>query len=97
MFAFEDKGIKKPALIYAKSLGENEKGNSFYVEIYAMTANDFSKFIQQISSPLSIGKLKLENGENILGFVGDTQILDSAQFKNALDISEFGDWRKFKK
>ena len=85
MFAFESNGIKKPGLIR-----DIEKGDSIYVEIYRMTPESFGLFVNQIPSPLGIGKLKLENGTEVSGFIAEPIVA-----KIGKDIKELGDWRKF--
>ena len=56
MFALPG-NIPKPALVRAE-----KGGSSFHVELYALSAEEFGKFISQIPAPLSIGKIRLENG-----------------------------------
>ncbi len=90
MFAFTDGNLQKPALV----AGGN---GSFYVELYAMNAADFGKFVAQIPAPLGIGKIKLSDGRLISGFIGDTSILEDSTRLATKDISELGDWRKYTK
>lgn len=87
MFAISDGKIQKPAILAG---GKND----FYVELYAMNAADFGKFIAQIPAPLGIGKIKLSDGRFVSGFIGDSSIEDAEKF-SVQDISELGDWRKF--
>lgn len=87
MFAFSDGKTQKPALLAG---GKND----FYVELYAMNAADFGKFVAQIPAPLGIGKIKLSDGRLVSGFIGDSSIEDAEKF-SVQDISELGDWRKY--
>lgn len=87
MFAFSDGKTQKPALLAG---GEKD----FYVELYAMNAADFGRFVAQIPAPLGIGKIKLSDGRLVSGFIGDSSIEDAEKF-SVQDISKFGDWRKF--
>lgn len=87
MFAFSDGKTQKPALLAG---GEKD----FYVELYAMNAADFGRFVAQIPAPLGIGKIKLSDGRLVSGFIGDSSIEDAEKF-SVQDISELGDWRKF--
>ncbi len=87
MLAFRDGDVQKPALVGGK--------NSFYVELYAMNAADFGKFVARIPSPLGIGKIKLSDGRMVPGFIGDSSILEDPAKFSVQDISELGDWRKF--
>lgn len=88
MFAISDGKIQKPAILAG---GKND----FYVELYAMNAADFGKFIAQIPAPLGIGKIKLSDGRFVSGFIGDSSILESAEKFSVQDISGLGDWRKY--
>lgn len=90
MFAISDGKIQKPALLAGGK-------NSFYVELYAMNASDFGRFVAKIPAPLGIGKVKLSDGRSVSGFIGDTSILKNAEKFVVQDISELGDWRKFSK
>lgn len=89
MVAFQDGSISKPALIP----GGNK---SFYVEAYALNAAEFGTFTKQIPAPLAMGSIELQNGTFIPGFIGDSSIPAKLLDGSAKDISEFGDWRKFK-
>lgn len=93
MFAFKEGSIKKPAMVFADTT--KETGHSFYVELYALSAEEFGTFVAGISAPLGFGKIKLSDGRIISGFIGDTSILNKVATGNAIDISEYGDWRKF--
>ena len=84
MFALPG-NIPKPALVRAE-----KGGSSFHVELYALSAEEFGKFISQIPAPLSIGKIRLENGTEVSGFLGEPIVQ-----KIGKNISEFGDWRKY--
>lgn len=88
MFAISDGKIQKPAILAG---GKND----FYVELYAMNAADFGKFVAQIPAPLGIGKIKLSDGRFVSGFIGDSSILENAEKFSVQDISGLGDWRKY--
>lgn len=88
MFAISDGKIQKPAILAG---GKND----FYVELYAMNAADFGKFVAQIPAPLGIGKIKLSDGRFVSGFIGDSSIPENAEKFSVQDISGLGDWRKY--
>ncbi len=87
MYAFKDGNIQKPAMITGTS--------SFYVELYALSPEEFGKFVAAIPAPLGIGKIKLSDGRVVPGFIGDGTISVMAFGGAAVDISEYGDWRKY--
>lgn len=91
MFTFNDHGIQKPALVSCPK-GE---GHSFYIEIYGLTAEDFGNFVSRIPKPLCIGKIKTIDGTLVSGFLSDTSMGEWIYDKKAVDISEYGDWRKY--
>ncbi len=85
MFAFESDGIKKPGLIH-----DVENGASIYLEIYRLTPESFGEFVNQIPAPLGIGKVVLESGDSVSGFIAEPIVS-----KIGKEITELGDWRKF--
>jgi allophanate hydrolase len=65
-------------------------GSSIDVEIWALSAASFGKFIAAIPPPLSIGTVRLADGRGVKGF-----IVEPADISGARDISAFGSWRAF--
>ncbi len=60
------------------------------LEVWALTAEAFGKFVNNIPSPMAIGTLKLDDGSEVKGFLVEPAALDGAR-----DISEFGGWRRY--
>lgn len=73
----------KPGLIRL-----NEPGASIEVEVWEMPLSQFGSFVSLIPSPLGIGKVELEDGSEIPGF-----ICEASADKKAEDISDTGGWR----
>ena len=69
---------------------EDGKGAAIEVEVWALSAEGFGRFVDGIPSPLSIGTVKLSDGRGVKGF-----LLEAAASHDARDISSFGGWRKF--
>jgi allophanate hydrolase len=65
-------------------------GSSIALEIWALSAAAFGKFVAAIPPPLSIGTVRLADGRGIKGF-----IVEPADISGARDISAFGGWRRF--
>ncbi|MFI3291423.1 MAG: allophanate hydrolase [Opitutales bacterium] len=84
MYAIEND--TKPAMIR-----QSEGGESFYVEIYKLSPASFAEFVGNIPAPLGIGKVFLEDGSQVSGFIGESIATEGTK-----DISNFGDWRAFK-
>ena len=76
----------KPGLLRVGADG----GTAIDVEIWAMPAHEFGRFVASIPPPLSIGTLALADGRGVKGF-----LVEAAATQGARDISAFGGWRAF--
>jgi allophanate hydrolase len=65
-------------------------GSSIELEIWALSAASFGKFVAAIPPPLSIGTVRLADGRGVKGF-----IVEPAEIADARDISAFNGWRAF--
>ena len=65
-------------------------GTPIAVELWALSAANFGKFVAAIPPPLSIGTVRLADGRGIKGF-----LVEAADVGTARDISSFGGWRAF--
>jgi allophanate hydrolase len=65
-------------------------GTPIAVELWALSAASFGKFVAAIPPPLSIGTVRLDDGRGIKGF-----LVEAADVGSARDISAFGGWRAF--
>ncbi len=65
-------------------------GSSIAVEVWALSAAAFGKFVAAVPPPLSIGTVRLADGRGVKGF-----IVEPADVNGARDISAFGGWRAF--
>ncbi|MFT4862146.1 MAG: allophanate hydrolase [Pseudohongiellaceae bacterium] len=75
---------KRPALVPAKN------GTAIEVEVWRLPMAEFGSFVAGIASPLGIGKVALESGASLPGF-----ICEEGGIANAEDISHFGGWRAY--
>lgn len=66
------------------------QGASIAVEIWALPADGFGRFVAAIPPPLGIGTLTLSDGRAVKGFLAESDGVTGAR-----DISEFGGWRAF--
>lgn len=73
----------KPGLIRT-----TEPGASIKVEIWEMPLSELGSFTSLIPSPLGIGRIELEDGTEVQGF-----ICEGAAASRAEDISSLGGWR----
>jgi allophanate hydrolase len=65
-------------------------GSSIELEVWALPAAAFGKFVAAIPPPLSIGTVRLADGRGVKGF-----IVEAADIGGARDISAFSGWRAF--
>jgi allophanate hydrolase len=65
-------------------------GKSIELEIWALPAASFGKFVAAIPPPLSIGTVRLTDGRGVKGFIVEATDIDGAR-----EISAFGGWRAF--
>jgi allophanate hydrolase len=65
-------------------------GPGLEIEVWALPADAFGKFVAKIPAPLGIGKVALEDGSSVSGFLCEAHALDAAE-----EITAFGGWRSF--
>jgi allophanate hydrolase len=65
-------------------------GAAIAVELWAMPADAFGRFVANVPPPLAIGTLTLADGRTFKGF-----LVEAAATAGARDISAFGGWRAF--
>jgi allophanate hydrolase len=69
---------------------ETGKGTAVELEVWALSAAAFGKFVAAVPPPLSIGTVRLADGRGVKGF-----IVEPAALEGARDISSFGGWRAY--
>ena len=65
-------------------------GTAIELEVWALSAAGFGKFVAAIPPPLAIGTIRLAEGRSVKGFIVEPAALDGAR-----DISAFGGWRAY--
>lgn len=86
LFALRGTVPPKPGLVRV----EPGAGSRIALEVWALTAEAFGTFVNNIPSPMAIGTLRLDDGSDVKGFLVEPAALDGAR-----DISEFGGWRRY--
>jgi allophanate hydrolase len=76
----------KPGMLRVQS----GSGSSIELEIWALPAAAFGKFVAAIPPPLSVGTVRLADGRGVKGF-----LVEAADINGARDISAFSGWRAF--
>ena len=67
-----------------------EGGVAIDVEVWRMPVEHFGSFVAGIPAPLGIGKVKLEDGSEVSGFM-----CEGLGVAEAEDISALGGWRQY--
>jgi len=75
----------RPGLVQVK-----EGGVAVDVEVWRMPVEHFGSFVAGIPAPLGIGKVKLQDGGSVSGF-----LCESLGVAGAADISDLGGWRQY--
>ncbi|MFY9989382.1 MAG: allophanate hydrolase [Chthoniobacterales bacterium] len=88
LFALQGTSPAKPGLVQVNP----GTGSSIEVEVWEMPVHEFGKFVQSVLSPLSIGTVHLENGQQVKGF-----LCEGIATNGAADITEFGGWKNYLK
>src|SRR5262249_61131207 len=86
LFALAGSNPPKPGLLRVAS----GQGSAIEVELWAMSAENFGRFVAAIPPPLSVGTLRLHDGRTAQGF-----LVEAEAVKGARDISGFGGWRAY--
>lgn len=79
----------KPGLV-RQGAGE-PGGASIEVEVWELGAGAFGDFVSRIPAPLGIGKLLLDDGSEVSGFICEPYAIEGAR-----EITQFGGWRAFR-
>jgi len=70
----------------------NEGGGAIELEVWALPHAQVGSFLAGIPSPLGLGKVQLEDGSSVTGFVCEASAANGAQ-----DITHLGGWRAYLK
>lgn len=66
------------------------EGSTFAVECWAVPASEFGSFVAAIPAPLGFGKVRLEDGREVCGF-----LCEEIDTRSAEDISHLSGWREY--
>jgi allophanate hydrolase len=67
-----------------------EGGAAIIVEVWELPLDHVGSFLAGIGQPLGLGKIELENGQWVTGFICEGHAVESA-----IDITSFGGWRAY--
>jgi allophanate hydrolase len=69
---------------------DDEAGAAIDVEIWSMPMDQFGSFVAAIPAPLGIGKVELDDGRLVSGFICEPYGIDGAE-----EITHLGGWRAY--
>lgn len=84
LFALPNTSPPKPGLV------REDEGVEIEVEVWALSAAAFGRFVAAIPAPLGIGTVELRSGETVKGF-----LCEGFAVREAEEISRFGGWRGY--
>lgn len=85
LFALPGGPPARPGLIRVRN-----GGAAIALEVWAVPAEGFGRFVAGIPTPLGIGTLALADGTRVKGF-----LCEQIATEDARDVTEFGGWRAF--
>jgi allophanate hydrolase len=86
LFLLPDTVPPKPGLIREPGFA----GQGIGIEVWSLTPDAFGRFVARIPGPLGIGKILMEDGRAVSGFLCEASALIDAR-----EITEYGGWRGF--
>ena len=86
LFALSGSSPPKPGMLRVA----DGQGSAVAVEVWALTADAFGRFVAAVPPPLTIGTIRLADGGTAKGFLVESNAVDGAR-----DISSYGGWRAF--
>jgi allophanate hydrolase len=78
----------KPGLV---RVGDVDGAASIEVEVWELDTTSFGAFVDEIPAPLGIGRVLMEDGTDVAGFLCEPIALEGAT-----DITSFGGWRAYR-
>ena len=69
---------------------DEKNGVAIEVEVWVVPQHEFGSFVANIPAPLGIGKVEMQDGRWLPGFICEAYVID-----NAKEISEYASWKKY--
>ncbi|HEX4089206.1 MAG TPA: allophanate hydrolase [Trebonia sp.] len=74
----------------ADAAAPGQAGASITGELWRLPAAGFSRFMTGLAVPMAIGRVRLDDGRDVLGF-----LCEAVAVRGAADITRFGGWRSW--
>jgi allophanate hydrolase len=82
----------KPGLVRVPAhAASGPRGAAIAGELWQLPATGFARFMAGLAAPMAIGRVRLADGREVLGFLCESAALDGAA-----DITDYGGWRAFR-
>jgi len=85
LYALPGPAPRRPGMVHLR-----QGGHAIRMEVWELPLREFGSFVAGIPAPLGIGRVQLEDGSSLQGFV-----CEAAAVADAEDISHFGGWRAY--
>jgi allophanate hydrolase len=85
LYALPGSGVRRPGLVRS-----TDEGNSIELEVWELTPAALGDLLARVPAPLALGRVTLENGAEVTGFVCEAYAAVTAE-----DVSAFGGWRAY--
>jgi allophanate hydrolase len=86
LYALPGSGVRRPGLVRSP----DGDGCAIDAEVWELTPAALGDLLAQVPAPLAIGRVTLEDGSEVAGFV-----CEAYAAANAEDVSAFGGWRAY--
>jgi allophanate hydrolase len=86
LFALPNTTPPKPGMVREPGFA----GPGLEVEVWSLPSDAFGRFVAAIPAPLGIGKVSLDDGTAVSGFLCEAHAVAEAE-----EITRFGGWRAF--
>ena len=86
LFALPNTTPPKPGLVREPGFA----GPGLEVEVWALPAAAFGHFVANIPAPLGVGKVALDDGSEVSGFLCESHAIAGAE-----EVTRFGGWRAY--
>lgn len=86
LFALPNTTPPKPGMVREPGFA----GPGLEVEVWSLPSDAFGRFVANIPAPLGVGKITLDDGSAVSGFLCEAHAVADAE-----EITRFGGWRAF--
>jgi allophanate hydrolase len=84
LYALPGGPLRRPGLV------RDEHGSAIEVEVWAIPRDQVGGFLEQIPPPLGLGRVELESGQWVTGFICEARGLAGAE-----EVTHWGGWRNY--